>query len=158
MKKITALIVLLLMVSSVSAFSLVTGRFISARDLLDDPEAAKENYNENIESVSGFVKNLFGNELIKLNVDMNNETARVIFIKTENGMIMYINNSVDIEPTLLMKTNEDTINEISASVNQIDVFNAAIEDGRLTYKTNAFMTGFKVGVAKTLFTVASWFS
>jgi len=154
MKKIITLVVLLFMISSVSAFSIVTGNVISARQLLDDPEAAKEEYNANIEHVSGLVKNLFGNELIKLSVDMKDGNDKVMFIKTQKGMILYVNGSVDKEPTLFMRTDEDTIDDISKAENQADVFKAAIDDGSLTYKANAFMTGFKVGVAKTIFIVA----
>jgi len=137
---------------------MVTGNFISARDLLDDPEAAKEDYNSNIEKVSGFVKNLFGNELIKLSVDMDDDEDKVLYIKTERGLILYINDTVETEPTLLMWTDEETIDEISAAENQIDTFRNALDSGSLRYQTNAFMTGFKVGVAKTVFTVVGWFT
>ena len=138
-----------------------TGHVINVKDteyLLDNLDEVKEDYNANIDNVPGFFKALFGNEIIKLNIAMDDGTTEILYIKTEKGKINYINENKEENFTLDVWADEQTIDTISASEDQIMEISNALKNKKIKYEATTFKTKVKTKVAGVAFKVWNLFN
>jgi hypothetical protein len=126
-----------------------TGNVVRVPDtkyLLDNSDEVKDEYNANIDNIPGFFKTLFGNEIITLNVKMDDGSDEVLYIKTRKGKITSIDDVLE-NSTLLVWADENTIDNISASDDQIKAINKALKDDKLSYEAVSFKTKLKTTLA-----------
>lgn len=131
---------------------------IDTKYLLDNTEEVMQDYNSNLENIPGFIKHIFGNELIRLNITLNNGSERILYIKTEKGKMLYINKTESDKPSLNVWTDEETIDGIASAEDQVDSFNSALKNKKIIYEAVKFKTKAKTIFAGAALKVFSWFS
>ncbi len=109
----------------------------ASADIVNDLDIKVNEYNEYTEQVPSFLKTLLGNEVIKL-VIMTNEGEEV-YIKavTEDAFITTfeeIDENTQIDETMIVGTDEETIQNILSSEDPLGTFIDAKENGKIIIK------------------------
>jgi len=155
------LAVIILVSGSIGAVSspTFTGKVVyvdNLDDALNNLDEAKDNYNEGAEHLPDFFTKMFGNEVIKLNIERNNGTTHTLGIKTDQGIIVAIND-VDDPYTLEVWFSEETFDNLIKSDDQLNEIRKGLNNGDIKYKAFKFSTKIKTGLGKVFFNVMSWF-
>jgi len=155
------LAVIILLSGSIGAVSSpsFTGKVVHVQNLddaLNNLDKAKDNYNAGADNLPSFFTNLFGNEVIKLNIERRNETNETLIIKTDSGRVVAIND-VEEEPTLEVWFNEDTFDDLIRSEDQLESIKNGLNNGDIKYEAFKFSTKIKTGLGRIFFNVRSWF-
>ncbi len=122
---------LLLAVVLFAVFASATG----SAALVDDLEVAVGEYNNLSGDVPSVVNTLFGNEVGKLTVDMNNDSMLYLKIVTEDSVIVEFEEIAaddDIGATLLVTTDETTLSNLLGSSSPLETFLDAYDNGKIT--------------------------
>lgn len=149
MNVVPVVIVMLVIAIFAATFSdpTYTGNVVRGQNteyLLNNLDEVKDSYNANIENVPGFFKSLFGNEIIKLNIDMGNE-EEVLYIKTRKGRIVHFADH-NGNHTLEVWTDSSTIDHVSTAEDQVRAISAALKEGDIRYEAVNFKTKVKTKV------------
>ncbi len=106
-----------------------------------DLEKLVEAYNQNLEKVPGFVKNIFGNERINLYID----GEIFVGLSGKKGEIVEYEKGGIIKPTMNIYTTGDTIDKlIDGNTTLLD----AVKDKSINYEGVGFFGKIKFGVIK----------
>lgn len=139
----------------------VTGYIIrndSVYYYLDNPDKVMEEYNKNIEYVPGFIKTIFGNERINLEVSLENGSKREYGILTEKGTIISVEKQYLEDPTLNAKISEATINKLLQAEDQVGALKEALDNKEIGYEAVKVKTKVKTFFARIALKVFGWFS
>jgi hypothetical protein len=133
---------------------------IANADIVSDLEIKVNEYNEISDSLPSFLKSLLGNEVIKL-VIMEND-GEDIYIKavTENAYVTVyeeIDETAEIEETIVMRTNEDTVQSILNSEDPLTTFLDAKDNGEIIIEPVGFVDNVKFTVANILLKLSQLF-
>lgn len=106
-----------------------------------DLEKLVETYNQNLEKVPGFVKNIFGNEKINLYID----GELFVGLAGEGGKIdEYKKGGID-KPTMKVLTTSDTIDKL---IDGDKTLLEAVKDKSVSYEGVGFIGKIKFGFIK----------
>lgn len=109
-----------------------------------DLDAIKKGYNENIENIPWVVKALAGTEKINIQVKNKDNSTTTISIETDNGKIISINKEPLEDPTLVIKVDENKIENIMTSENPVLALADTIKKKEV--KIEAKSTGMSIKV------------
>ena len=105
--------------------------------------------NENLDSVPGFARAIFANENINFYAP-----EPMYHIITRDGFLVIMGDGEYPEPTINVKTDEDTI--IAIMKGEIS-FGEALESGRISYEGVGFVKSVKMGTIKLVSKVVMFF-
>ncbi|WP_406661157.1 hypothetical protein V7O66_01140 [Methanolobus sp. ZRKC3] len=147
MKKIVGilLIMTLLMIQPASA------------DIFTDLELKVNEYNEVSDQVPSFINSLLGNEVIQLVIEMNDGTEVYIKAVTEESKITTfekIEADTEIEATIVVGTNEDTVYEVLESDNPLNTFIDGMDSGNIVIEPVGFANSITFTVANVMLKVS----
>ncbi len=155
-------LVLILLVFGFSAAMMnptYTGRYVKVKnldDVLNNMDQLVTDYNNHTDKVPGFVKSIFGYEIINATIKRNDWSVIMMKVKTDDGRIVSIENVT--EPTTLMvTTSESTFDRILNSTDQMQAFKDALDNKEIEYHGVKFTTKMKTGIAGIFFKIGSWF-
>jgi|TARA_B100002003_G_scaffold242839_1_gene266384 alpha-galactosidase len=122
---------------------------------LDDLSTVKETLNTI--AMPGFVVGLFGNERINLQVTRHDFSEALIGIVTEDGKVLEIDDRTLENPTLIVTTTEQTMEDIFEASDPFNALSEALSSGDLSYKAVTFGNKLKLGFGRVIITVVGWF-
>ncbi|MFP4654373.1 MAG: hypothetical protein ACLFMM_01635 [Methanohalobium sp.] len=128
------LLMFLLPVSMATAQNVTESQEQSEDELYNHIKSNISVYNQHTEMVPGFVKSLVGNEEILVLIEKNNNDTLLIKAVTENAEITQfdkIENESQMNPTVKVTTNEETVHSLMNSDDPIETFKQLREDGKL---------------------------
>lgn len=123
------------------------GDFGDVNSIMNNIDAAKEEYNSNIDQVPGFVRSIFGNERINLTMDMEDGSMKHFSIETRRGYVETITEDLFDTYTMDVFLTESTANKIINSENQIKSLRQSLDSYEITYKPHRFKTFVKTFVS-----------
>ncbi len=126
-------------------------------DAIKNKDSLIQKYNQFADEMPKFIRSVFGNEIIELNVKRETGEDYNTIIVTENGFVVDSPEEDSLEPTLNVEMNEDTFESVLNSENQVDAFTEAIKKDEIEYSAKTFGTKVKTGIADVILTVMSWF-
>ena len=126
-------------------------------NIVDDLEIIQKEHNKNIDSVSGFLKKLFGYERINLHIKEHSENTKVIGIVTNNALITEIRDGEIEKPSLNVYTDQDAIARILHSKDPMAQLSKELSKKNVTYKAVGIGNKLKYGVAKFALKIKRWF-
>lgn len=143
MKKtlITLLLLLALLIQPASAIT------------FSELELAVNEYNENADQAPSLIKNMLGNEVVHLLIEMNDGSELHIKAITENALITTFEDTgteEDIEATLKVTIKENIVDQLLASENPLEVFYNAMENKDIVIEPTGFVDTIKFQVASVL--------
>lgn len=165
-KRATILVLILFTVGSLlvvadsfkfSPTGMVTAELSTYEQAMQNTDALKDLYNQNLDKVPKFVRTVFGNEKILLEIDMLDGNTNSMSLQTEKGRIKTLTKEKLSEYTLKIRTSEKTINEIMVSEDQVTRFKQAIDNKEITYEALRMRTSVKVGMSKMFLSMSNWF-
>lgn len=140
-KKIAVVFSLVLMLGSIYAQS------YTVDELFNNPEFAKEQYNSNLDQVPEAVRKFAGNERIQVNLDYGTEIKSITLVMKE-GTIDYYSTDGSVNPTLIVDTDPQTVENIINSSTPVNDFKQAIKDKTIRYRSVGFFKKIKFGFAR----------
>ncbi|MBP2029136.1 hypothetical protein J2755_000056 [Methanohalophilus levihalophilus] len=114
---------------------LFTSATTGASPLGDGLQMMVDEYNKNAGVAPSPIKTIFGNEVIQLTVEMNDGSMFYFKLVTDDAKIVEfeeISVDDDIDATLLVGIDEDTLSALANSTSPLHIFLDAYEDGRIT--------------------------
>jgi hypothetical protein len=117
----------------------------------------KDNYNDNIDKVPGFVKRILGSERINALVLLENGDQLNISLVTKKAAIESLDYGMLENPTLIIRTTEKTIMDIIAADNPGKRFKEALNNKEITYEAQTFFKKIKWGFNSLFLRLALWF-
>lgn len=116
-------------------------------DLYEDLEKKVDKYNENVGKVPAIFKKIFANQRVNSYISMNDGSELIIGVVIDNNM----NNMRIIEftkggiknPTLIVRTDEKTVNDIMNSDSPGKDAVKALEDGSIKIEAVGFVNKIK---------------
>lgn len=159
MKKIVSILLVFLFLASFSLAQTSGGNIWWPVDdgVGEDLSMFVEMYNQNIEKVPGFVKSMFSDERLNIHIEMKDGTEIVVGLRTEEAIIVETVEVFD-EPTMLIFTSEEAVNQIAEAENPGEELRAALDDGRVEVKGVTFGNKIKLGLMNIVMMVWGWFS
>lgn len=124
---------------------------------LNNLDSIKNDYNNNLQNIPGFLKSLFGNEIIDLKITRTDGTVEQLSMVTKKGVIQNLTKDRLERYTLELNVSEDTINEIMESEDQITSIKDALDSEAIKYRSLAFGTRMKIGISRFFLNIRSWF-
>ncbi len=121
---------------------------VSVKSLIGQQDALKEGYNANIQNVPNFIKTLFGDARINVNIEEGNKELIKRKIITKNGKIMSIEEGNHAKPDYQIWTAEATVDEILRAEKPIGAFTNALSKGDVTIKAFGIRAQAKLFAAK----------
>ncbi|HOZ36107.1 MAG TPA: hypothetical protein PLK55_03950 [archaeon] len=140
-KKVFILFSLVLILGTISA----EGYMID--ELFNNPEFAKEQYNANLDKMPGALRKFTGNEKIQLNVDYGTEIKSITLVMKDGAMDSYSTDGT-VEPTLIVDTYPQTIDNLIKSNTPVNDFKTAVKEKTLKYRSVGFFKKIKFGFAR----------
>jgi len=122
----------------------------------EDLEAIKTNYNENFNAPS-FVRTLFGDQRINLYISHEDGDQSIVGAISENSKVNELQEGAIENPTLNVYLNEETMESILSSQMPFDALSTALDDGSLRYESVTVGNKVKLGFARTVIKIVSWF-
>ena len=115
---------------------------------LENLDELKDKYNTNIDRVPNFVKTIFGNEKMKVEVTRLDGTITTLSVETKKGMIETVTKEEFDKYTLNVWIGERTINEVMEAEDQIERLKQAIDNEEVRYQALRFKTRIKIWFSK----------
>ena len=128
------LMMFLLPVSMATAQNVTESQEQSDDELYNQIKSNISVYNQHTEMIPGFVKSLIGNEEILVVIEKNNNDTLLIKAVTENAEITQfdkIENVSQVNPTVNVTTNEETVRSLMNSDNPVETFKQIRDEGKL---------------------------
>jgi hypothetical protein len=142
MKRLIALLLLLPLVTALE---------------VPDLDQTKDDYNNNIEKIPGFIRKLIGTERINCYIETAGGEEVVLSAVTEKGMIEELELEELEEPTMIVHTSEATIEAILEAEDPVARLKQALKDDELTYEAQGFGKKLKWGFNRVLLAVSGLF-
>ena len=149
--------VLVLHSFSFTPTGMVVAEITSIDQALGDLDGAKDLYNANLVNVPNFVKTVLGSETINLTIKNDDGSDLHLSVVAQGGAITTISTEEVGDYTMDMMTDEETINAIIASDDQVTALRDAIKIGKVTYAPRTVGTAIKTATAEFFFALASMF-
>ncbi|RNI12961.1 hypothetical protein EFE42_07755 [Methanohalophilus sp. RSK] len=127
--------------------------------IVDDMKTEVDEYNANSDNVPSSLKDMLGNERIHVTIDMNNGSALNLTAVTVDGKIVEFDEMEDgeeFEPSLIVKTDEDTARAIMDSASPAQVFLDAYDRGDIEITSPSFTKKVSLSVGKFVLKVSQW--
>lgn len=143
----------------VLVFAVVAGIAVGMEDsdLFEDMEQQVDRYNQNVDGIP-FVKTFIGEERIRCEISLNNESELIIGITTdEDAKITSFEKGEISDPTINASTNENTVRTIMNSDDPVSAFQDALDSGAITFEGVGLGDKIKVGVMKAVLKIAGFF-
>jgi hypothetical protein len=140
-KKITVIFSLVLLLGTVYAQSYMVD------ELFNNPEFAKEQYNANLDKMPGALRKFAGNEKIQINVDYGTEIKSITLVMKE-GAIDFYSTDGTVNPTLIVDTDPQTIENLIKSNTPVKDFKHAVKDKTIRYRSVGVFKKIKFGFAR----------
>ena len=121
---------------------------MSIKSLVEQQDALKEGYNANIQNVPDFIKTLFGDARVNVNIEQGNKEVIKRKIITKNGKIMNIEEGNHAKPDYQIWTTEAAVNEMLRAEKPISTFTGALSKGDITMKAFGIRAQAKLFAAK----------
>ena len=115
-----------------------------------------EYYNNGIDEVPDVVQKIAGNDVILLEVAMNDKSDMRVKVRTEDGLITEfsklssISSGEDIEPTVTITSDENTIRSILKSDDPLGYFISSLNQGSLNIECKGFVKKAALSALKAL--------
>ena len=135
----------------------VVSDFSNANAVISNIDSAKEQYNNNLDQVPGFVKSMFGNERINLTMTMADGSIKHFSIVTRKGYVENISVDYFNDYTMDVSISEKTANDIISSKNQIGRLRQALNDKEIEYHSHRFKTSIKTGTSRFFISISRIF-
>jgi hypothetical protein len=126
---------------------------VAGADVVNDLELKINDYNENTDHVPSFLKNLLGDEVIKLVITADGGQETYLKVVTENAYIISfeeIDTTTGIEETISIRTDETTVQSILGSGDPLGTFLDAKDNGKIVIKPVGFMKSIAFTLASTV--------
>ena len=116
----------------------------SSADLYKDLEKKVDKYNENVGKVPAIFKKIFANQRVNAYISMNDGSELIIGVVIGNNMrITEFTKGGIKNPTLIVRTDEKTVNDIMNSDSPGKDAVKALEDGRIKIEAVGFVNKIK---------------
>jgi hypothetical protein len=126
-----------------------------------DVQKYVDNYNSRIGGTSDVVKGLLtvllGSEKINANIALTNGTIFSVGFETENALVSKTVLGGVANPSIVITTNESTIDRIKSSDNPIAAFQDEMNGGRLKIEGTNWITNSKLGAVLSSASVLEFF-
>ncbi|MEZ5335330.1 MAG: hypothetical protein R2741_08880 [Methanolobus sp.] len=112
-----------------------------------------EYYNSGINEVPDVVKKVAGNDLILLEISMNDNTDLNVAVRTEDGLVTEfrkLSSGEDVDPTVTLTSNENTIRAILKSSDPLDYFVTALNQETVNVECKGFVKKTALAALKAL--------
>jgi len=126
-------------------------------DAIKNKDMLIAEYNKYANKMPYFIRTIFGNEIIELNVKRTIGNYYNTLIVTEKGFVVDNPKEDTTECTLNVEMNQATFESVLNSENQVNAFTEAIKNDKIEYNAGTFGTKVKTGIAGAILTVISWF-
>lgn len=126
---------------------------VASADVVSDLEIKINEYNEYADQVPSFLNSLLGNEVIKLVIAANDGSDLYIKAITEDSYITAfeeVDADTEIGETIIVRTNENTAQEVMNSENAMGTFLDALESGDIVIEPVGFMNTVTFTVANVV--------
>ncbi|MEZ5335046.1 MAG: hypothetical protein R2741_07340 [Methanolobus sp.] len=123
---------------------------LASADVVSDLEVKVNEYNENADQLPSFLKSILGDEVIKLVITANDGSEIYIKAVTEDAYVTsfeVVDADTEIGETILIETNEATVQEIMNSEDPITSFLDAMDSGDLVIEPVGIMNNITFTVA-----------
>jgi hypothetical protein len=125
-------------------------RSISIADMLSDPGQLQnfaEGYNSRIDKVPGILKSMLGSERVNIKISLSNGNVFRLGYETKNARIIRIADGGIKNPTIVVVSNQDTIEKINGSKDPLSTFRKEREAGNLSIDGQTLATKTKLSAA-----------
>lgn len=125
-------------------------RSVSVADILSDPHQIQnfaESYNSRIDKVPKILKSMLGSERITIKISLSNGNVFRLGYETENARIIKIVEGGLKNPTIVVVTNQSTIEKINSSKDPLDTFRREKQAGNLSIDGQTLTTKAKLCAA-----------
>jgi hypothetical protein len=125
-------------------------RSVSIADILSDPHQIQnfaESYNSRIDKVPRILKSMLGSERIIIKISLSNGNVFRLGYETENARIVKIVEGGLKNPTIVVVTNQSTIEKINSSKDPLDTFRREKGIGNLSIDGQTLATKAKLYAA-----------
>jgi len=126
---------LIVLAVSISASALFEGNSL---------QSYVDRYNANMDNAPTILKSLLGNEKVEVNILLANGNIQNIGIQTENGLITTTVDGGFDDPSIEIKTSEETIDKIVKARDPITAFTEARDRGDVVIIGNTLTTRLKL--------------
>ena len=116
-------------------------------ELFNNPEFAKEQYNANLDKMPGALRKFAGNEKIQINVDYGTEIKSITLVMKEGAIDSYSTDGT-VNPTLIVDTDPQTIENLIKSNTPVKDFKHAVKDKTIRYRSVGVFKKIKFGFAR----------
>jgi hypothetical protein len=141
MKKILPIfMIFLLLLGAVSVLAETT----VSEELIKQMKGKKDAINKQLEELPGIAKILIVDDRINFDVRLNGDVEKYK-IEIKDNQISSINEGSFEKPSILIKTDVDTLKQIMDAKDQRAETKKALEDEKLTIKGKGFFTRIRVG-------------
>lgn len=126
---------------------------VASADVVSDINLKVNEYNQNADKVPFFLKSLLGDEVIKLVIMTNDGEEVYVKAVTEDAYITIfgeIDKDEEIGETIVVGTNEETVQNILNSDDPLGTFLDAKENGEIVIEPIGFVNNVTFAVANVL--------
>ncbi|MHC1631131.1 MAG: hypothetical protein ACXQT4_02380 [Methanotrichaceae archaeon] len=121
-------------------------------------EHGVELYNANMDNAPGVVKVLLGDEKIEITINRDDGTDLITGLYMKNSKVANLVEGKIDDPTIVIKSKEDTIIRILESEDSIRSFQQAKKDGDITITGKTIKSKLKLTVALSSTTALKFFT
>ena len=143
-----------------NAFVLITGNVVgedNLRNFLSNLDEATILINSNIDRLPNFVKNIFGNEKVNVEIKMNDGSTLVLGVETAEGKVIKLFKGEIDDPTLKVEVSEDVLTSIANSRDPVNGFISALSSDQIKYESLRAKTSIKTGIGRLTAKLFSFF-
>lgn len=148
--KSKAILVSLIFLSGVAAAQIQQPTSTQQKGL----QGLKESYNQQTESVPGFLANIVGGETININLEAGNNT-KTLGVKFDGVEIENISKEEMENPTMKANISREAIASIGQADKPYKELQNQMKTGNIEYKTTTLEAGIKIKIVETLGGIAS---
>ena len=125
----------------------------ASADMFNELDLMVNEYNENADNVPSLLKNMLGNEVIHLLIEMNDGSELHIKAITEDALITAFEEfdpEDDIGATVKVTVKENTVYELLASESPLETFHDALDSKDIVIEPIGLVGSIKFQVANVL--------
>ena len=124
----------------------------ASADLFDDMNANVGSYNADVDKVPSFVKSRIVDETIHVIIEMEDDSTLEVRAETDGDARLVtferMAEGETIDPTLIVRSDEGTVQSILDSEDQGATFREAFKNGDITFESVSFVDNLLFAIAK----------